>query len=235
MLDCMALLKKGELYQECFQIYISKALGLSIVLLSSILKIPQIRNIIKDESIEGITALSIYCELLVFYLSSLYAIHVGIPFSTYGENVLLFIQGFVILLLYWKYSGPCKCPLTQISRVLVVLGLVGFAAVSTYEGGSMIPENVWKMIGSCSIPIVFLGRTSLIVNSISAKSTGTLSLFNYVMNFGGNLARMFTLFSETTEYLLIFSQLFCSVLNFSICVLIWSYGPKKLSKVNKTD
>lgn len=234
MLDCMALLKKGELYQECFQIYISKALGLSIVLLSSILKVPQIRNIINNKSIKGITALSIYCELLVFYLSSLYGVHVGIPFSTYGENVLLFIQGFVILILYWKYSGPCKCPLTFMSRFLVVLGLIGFAGYSTYGGGSMIPENVWKMIGSSSIPIVLLGRASLIVNSISEKSTGTLSLFNYVMNLGGNIARMFTLFSETTEYLLIFSQMFCSVLNFSICVLIWLYGPKS-NKVNKLD
>lgn len=234
MLDCMALLKKGELYQECFQIYISKALGLSIVLLSSILKIPQIRNIIKDKSVEGLTALSIYCELLVCYLSSLYAIHVGIPFSTYGENVLLFIQGFVILLLYWKYSGPCKCPLTQLSRVLIVLGLIGFAVVSNYEGGSMIPENIWKFIGSSSLPIVFIGRSSLIFNSISTKNTGTLSMFNYVMNFGGNLARTFTLFSETTEYLLIFSQMFCSVLNFTICILIWLYGSKKY-KVNKTD
>ena len=235
MLDCMELLQKGLLYQDCFQIYISKILVLSIVLFSSILKVPQIRNILKEESVEGLTSLSIYCELIVCFLSSLYAIHIGIPFSTYGENLIIFVQCFIILLLFWKYSGPCNCNLNKIARYIVILSLIGFAYLCNYENGEMIPESVWTVIGSSSIPIISIGRFSMIYNCYSKKSTGTISLFNFLLNFIGNITRLFTLFSETKEYLLMFSMFYCSILNFIICAMIFIYGDKKVHKSVKKD
>lgn len=235
MLDCMDLLKKGLLFQDCFQIYISKILGLSIVIFSSILKVPQIRNITKDQSVEGLTALSIYCELIVCYFASLYAIHIGIPFSTYGENVLIFVQCFIILLLFWKYSLPCNCAFTKIGRVLFILFLIGFAYLCNFEDGALIPETLWTFVGSSSMPLLSVGRFSMIYYCYAKKSTGTISSFNFIMNFLGNITRLFTLYSETKEYLLMFSMFYSSILNFTICAMIFNYREKKMHKIDKKD
>ena len=118
---------------------------------------------------------------------------------------------------------------------IVILSLIGFAYLCNYENGEMIPESVWTVIGSSSIPIISIGRFSMIYNCYSKKSTGTISLFNFLLNFIGNITRLFTLFSETKEYLLMFSMFYCSILNFIICAMIFIYGDKKVHKSVKKD
>jgi mannose-P-dolichol utilization defect protein 1 len=235
MLDCMDLLKKGQLYQECFKIYISKILGFAIVFLSAILKVPQIRSILREQSIEGLTSISVYSDLIVVYFGSLYGYHQGIPFSTYGENVIISVQCFIILFLYWRYSQSYTSPLLKIGRVLVILCFIGFAAVCCHDGGSLLPEKAWTIMSSSTVPILSAGRLSIIYNSLMTKSTGTLSMFNYVLNVGGNLTRFFTLFTETKEYMLMFTQLYCFVVNSVIVLLIVLFGGKKKKIEGKTE
>ena len=229
----MAFLWRGQLYQDCFQIYISKLFGVSIMLLSSILKVPQIKNIVKNGSVEGLNAFSISCELIVYYFSSLYAIYSGIPFSLYGENILIFIQCFIILILFWKYSNHFNCSLNILSRLFVVISLIGFAYLCNYENGAKIPNCGWIIIRSLSIPIFSIGRFSMIYNCFVKKSTNSIYLLDYLLNFVINLTRLFTLYSETKEYLLMFTMFYTSILNFTICTIILCFRNKKVFNKEK--
>lgn len=104
---------------ECFKYTISKLLGYGIIAGSSILKLPQIFKILKHQSVEGISRLTFYMEIFMYLHTSAYSIHKGINFSVYGENVIIMMQNFVIVLLFWAFDKSIK----GTEKLLCFLGL----------------------------------------------------------------------------------------------------------------
>jgi mannose-P-dolichol utilization defect protein 1 len=72
---CIQDLKNFEFEPSCVQLLISKALGYGVIVGSSIVKLPQIVNIVKSGSVAGLSLNSFYFEVLAFTLSSSYAIY----------------------------------------------------------------------------------------------------------------------------------------------------------------
>jgi mannose-P-dolichol utilization defect protein 1 len=76
----------------CLRLLISKALGLGIVLFGSILKLPQMAKIVRAHSARGVSVEMYALEVVAYTISLAYAVRLGIPFSTYGENASLTLQ-----------------------------------------------------------------------------------------------------------------------------------------------
>ena len=76
---------------SCIKFSFSKLIGYLIITGSVILKVPQITNILKAGSSEGVSAQSYYCETIVFLNTLAYSRHLNLSFSVYGETISILI------------------------------------------------------------------------------------------------------------------------------------------------
>ena len=90
----------------CLKYTISKGLGYGIVIGSGIMKLPQILKIMLSKDVTGLNAMSFYMECAAFLPSIVYNMIKGYPISTYGENVIILIQNYFLVILYWMYIIP---------------------------------------------------------------------------------------------------------------------------------
>ena len=74
---------------DCLKFSISKLIGYLIITGAFILKVPQILKILKNKSVHGISKIMFYLEIFMYIHSSSYSIHSKIPFSVYGESLII--------------------------------------------------------------------------------------------------------------------------------------------------
>lgn len=89
----------------CLKLAISKGLGIGIIAVSSIVKVPQILKLLKSRSAEGVSFLSYLLETSAYLISLAYNVRNGFPFSTFGETALIVGQNVIISVLVLNYSG----------------------------------------------------------------------------------------------------------------------------------
>lgn len=222
MYQCLNSYLKGSPEAGCLQYMASKALGYAIIFFSFILKVPQIRNMIKLKTDKGLSYVSTYSEILTFLFSALYSYHNGNPFSTYGENVIVLIQTLIVLFLSWSYS---EVKGSYFLRFLFLVSLISFATMAVLD--IVIPPRAWMAIGSSTIFLVSISRFSQITYSFRTKYTGSLSAFTFLLNIGGGLARVFTTITETKDPLLIMTYSYSIFLNSIVLIQIFMYGSNK--------
>ena len=73
----------------CLKFTVSKTIGLAIIVGSSILKVPQILKIVSAGSVEGLNNISYYLETIIFMQTAGIAIRKNVPFSVYGESLII--------------------------------------------------------------------------------------------------------------------------------------------------
>lgn len=106
----------------CTSLALSKALGLGIVSLSAIVKLPQLLKLLSSRSAAGLSLPSYVLETASFGISLAYSARSGFPFSTYGESALIAAQNVAIAALILHLGG----------RSAGAAAFVGTAAVAAY-------------------------------------------------------------------------------------------------------
>ena len=117
------IVKKDFTDNECIKFTISKAVGFAIIAGSSILKLPQIIKILSNGSVEGISSTGYYIETVIFMQTAGLSIAQNIPFSVYGETLIILVQNFVIILMIWNYNKT----ISSIEKLLVFGMFAGYA------------------------------------------------------------------------------------------------------------
>lgn len=117
--------KKDFSDKECIKFTISKAVGLAIVAGSSILKIPQIIKILASGSVEGISSQGYYIETTIFMQTAGLAISQNIPFSVYGEALIICFQNFIIIMMIWNYNKA----IGLVEKIIVFAFFVAYAYI----------------------------------------------------------------------------------------------------------
>ena len=82
---------------------------------------------------------------------STYSFHKGIGFSVYGENVIIMMQNFVIILLFWSFDKSIK----SVEKFLCIVGLGTYIGLLLQD--KHISEPVWDIIVSSNL---FFGKHS---------------------------------------------------------------------------
>lgn len=214
---------------DCISYLISKGLSIGIVLMSFTLKLPQIISMLKSKSIEGLSYISIYSEIITFLFSCLYSYHKEYPFMTYGESVIILVQNFIIFLLCWKYDKDQSSDRKNFLFVAVCMIITYFCMKEKY-----VNDYIWYLIGSSGIPLVSISRISQIIISFKDKSTGPLSAFTFLMNIAGSVSRIFTSIKETGDKIIIISYVYSSLLSLIILIQIIYYS-RKNKETKKTQ
>ena len=210
--------------QECISYLISKGLSIGIVLFSFTSKLPQILYMLNTKDMKGLSYISIYLDILSTLFYTMYPYHMGYPFLTYGEGLIILFQNFLIFFICWKYDTYQSADKNNMSFSLL---LVSFLFLC-YKG--FFDEKIWKIIGSASTVLSMGSRITQIYTSYKSKSTGPLSTITYGLNMMGNAARIFTSLKETNDIIMVGGFVVSFVLNLIIFLQIIYYNKKDEGK-----
>lgn len=218
-------------HEDCVSITMSKLLGYLIILGSTLVKFPQVYNIIKTGSGDGILPSMFYTESYMYIINGCYNVHLGSPFSVYGENFLLLAQNIIIIILLWYYSKGTSF-LTKFTVSLSMGSMITYLFMD-----SLVPDYVWMTLMNAQILMIAVSRVPQILENYNNGSTGQLALITFVMNLAGNLARTFTLLKESNDLLNILSAVVGALFNATITFQIIYYwnSPVQKVKVEKDD
>ncbi|KAF3764546.1 mannose-P-dolichol utilization defect 1 protein [Cryphonectria parasitica EP155] len=193
---------------ECLKFAVSKALGIGIVAASSIVKVPQILNLVRSKSASGVSFLSYLLETTSYLISLAYNVRNGFPFSTYGETALILGQNVVITVLVLNYSGK-----PSLAALFVA---VLAASVATLFSEALVGMDVLGYLQAGAGTLGVASKVPQILAIYQEGGTGQLSaftVFNYLL---GSAVRIFTTFQEVDDKLILYGFVAGFVLN---CVL----------------
>jgi mannose-P-dolichol utilization defect protein 1 len=212
----------------CLRMLLSKVLGLGIVVGSAIVKVPQILNIHRSGSAEGVSLGMYLLELLGYTINFAYCFAHAFPFSTWGEYTFMTLQDIVILgqvLWFTGRLGGRACAgfaAYLVFAYVLVTGAVGIEAIN------------W--LYSVNLPIFLLSRAPQIIANQRAGTTGQLSVVTAFLNFAGSLARVFTTLQEVDDTLMLIGFVLGVSLNAVILaqiIVFWKRTEAALEKKAK--
>ncbi|EGV60083.1 hypothetical protein PSN45_002179 [Yamadazyma tenuis] len=200
----------GQLKMVGLAKVLSLLLSSSIVGVSSIIKIPQIRKIINprllDQRIsvaQGLSLEGISLESFNYLIHVIYNQQNNNPFVGYGEALLLGLQNIAIILLIEYYKARSKLRVTDLAEkeqineavaqlarpVAIVIGAVVLLA-------KVLPSSAISGLQLLSIPFSIASKIPQIKRNHDLKSTTHLASVTINANVLGSLIRVFTTVSN---------------------------------------
>lgn len=226
--ECLVQLSNLSLDSPCTILLISKSLGYSFVLLSFVLKLPQILKIIQNQSITGISLTSFYIETLAFSICAAYGLHRGMPISTYGEHVVITIQCLVQNILYWRFSDlntGHKAKAAGFFFLFWVPVILGERLPLPFT--LVLPEMFWAYVPFYIAGMNIVVKCSQIKTNYVGGSTGNLSFVTSFFNLYGTSLRIITTLTELNDLAWLSMYLVGFTLNVIIVSQFWRYWDVK--------
>ena len=174
-------------------------------------------------SVLGISFSSIIIEAIMYFMMMGYNIHKGYPFSIYGENVFLGVSNIFIIACFFLFSKDKKLG-TYIKGTLLLFGISG-PLIFQLAPSFVIENSLW--LGMIAF---MMSRYEQIRENAKNQSTGNLSLLTTFLNFGGNIARSFTILTEASgDVLYLISNVLPIFVNGFILLQFILYWNNKIS------
>lgn len=215
-------MKKDLSDQECLKFTLSKAVGLAIVAGSGILKLPQILKILASGSVEGISSVGYYLETDTFMQTAGMSMARGIPFSVYGETLIIMAQNFVIILMIWRYNKAIG--LAEKAAVFLFFAGYGFCLFT-----NVFSPDHWNLISGSNTALTVFSKLPQIIQNFRMGSTGQMAFLTFLLNFLGSVARVGTVLMESDDFMFRLQYLAGLFLNFIIIVqfaMYWNVAKK---------
>lgn len=162
---------------------ISTCLSYGVVVGAGILKVPQILRVWKSGSSEGVSLLSLYIELFSYVISTGWGVSQSLDFRDYGENIFIFVQLLVLVMLVARMQGTAR----NATGILVAQ----LASFQVFASG-FVPRHIHEALLSGLILLNIASRVPQIRLNYSRQSTGQLSFLTVFLAFGGGIARVMT-------------------------------------------
>lgn len=197
----------------CFKKVLVKVLGIAVIAGSFTFKVPQIKKLMDAQDATGISFMATYVEVLCYGSVLVYHVLLGSPLSAYGENAIITMQQFVIVLLLWKYSG------TSVAHMGCVAA--GIAGVFAFE--FTVPPQFQQYIFLATIPAFSAARIPQIIANFQNGHTGQLALITLLIGFAGSLVRVFTSLEEVDDPFVALSFVLGAVWNTILLLQVFYY------------
>ena len=183
----------------CLKSIVSRGLSVGIIVGSTALKVPQIVNYLRHGNTKGVSVTMMYMDVLSFTPGPIYNTLQGHPFMTYGEQLIVLGENMFIVLLMWFLT-----PRDKFSPGRALLSALAFAAISA--GLFNAPAWAWPMMPILGALFATVGRIPQVIQNHASKSTGTLSVITFFLQFAGGAARIFTTLHETGDMSMVAGQ-----------------------------
>ncbi|KAI9762786.1 MAG: hypothetical protein M4579_000138 [Chaenotheca gracillima] len=183
----------------CLSLAVSKALGVAIIIASSIVKLPQILKLLSSRSAAGLSLLSLLLETGSYGVSLAYNVRNGFPFSTYGETALIAAQNVAIVCLVLRFGSGWGVG----SLGAFVAGLIGVVAALGMEG--VVGMRELSVLQAAAGAVGVASKAPQIWTVWREGGTGQLSAFAVFNYLAGSLSRIFTTIQEVDDPLILYA------------------------------
>jgi len=161
-------------------------------------------------------------EALGYTITVAYNMRRGNPFSTYGENAIIWFQNMILITMMYYYSKKLNATFFSI-----VAGYAAFCAVLfSGRNSGLVSDEMLAGLQVLTIPISTSSKIPQIWTTHKLKSTGQLAFVTTLLNFLGVVARTFTLFREAPDPILLIGILCAAFLNGIMLLQFFIYAPK---------
>jgi mannose-P-dolichol utilization defect protein 1 len=202
----------------CLKLLLSKILSYGIILGAVFVKLPQIFKIVGSKSTTGLSPAMYVLENIGYLITVVYNIRLGYAFSTYGENVFLLMQGFILVALFGIYNH-------RLGTTALAAPFFGAAAYWLYL---LAPLETLALCQTGTILIFASSRLPQIWNNFRSGSTGVLSFVTVCMNVAGTTARIFTTTQEVNDPVILAGTVSSWMLNLIIFLqVLWYWNSDK--------
>lgn len=194
---------------ECMSLALSRFIGIGIIFFSSIIKIPQIIQILQSNSGFGLSVASLYLEITVNVLCICFHYQRQFPFSTYGEAFFILAQNLIIAFLVTHLDK--QYPFLLWDFVIILEFSLLFSVFRNIASLNLI-SFLWGL----NIPLSLSYKSAQIYEVYRRKCKGELSTISSLLKAIGSLGRVFTTFREIKRI----SVFLVYFLNFTLNALI---------------
>lgn len=216
--------------RACMRAAISRVLGLGIMVGASLIKLPQIYNVLAAGSVAGLSITSFHIDVFGYTYNLAAHYRAGYPISTYGDFVVLMVQNYVLLFMcyYYNYNAGKR------GSLFLYRGFRGLAAIAGFMGllalfcSDIIPLEYIHNLTLLNVPVVLVGRLPQIYANYSNQSTGTLSSISSWGVFLGATARIFTTLQDVDSWNILYGYVASATLNGIIAVQVLLYRGRKV-------
>ncbi|XP_053212126.1 mannose-P-dolichol utilization defect 1 protein homolog [Panonychus citri] len=193
---------------------IAKGLGYSIIVASSLIKLPQLFKITGARNSAGINFYGQALELFAYSLNCGYSFAKDYPFSAWGESLFLLVENFLICLAVLFYNNQkLSCLIFSFLYTLSFGGLMS----------GLIPIDILWYLQSLNLPLAIGGKMIQGISNYRNGHTGQCSAITATCLFLGCIARIFTTIQETKDNLMIVNFTVASMANFILVSQIFYY------------
>ena len=154
---------------ECATLLVSKALGLAIVGVSAVVKLPQLRALQRSGSAQGLSFAAYALETTALGVSCAYGARRGFPFSTYGESALVAAQNVLVAGLILHLRGRPEGAAAWVAGVA--------AAAYALSDARIVPAELLGKLMAGAGAIGAAGKLPQIYTVWKEGGTGQLSVF----------------------------------------------------------
>ena len=181
-------------------------LSLVTIGLCFVLKIPQILNLLSAKSADQISMLGLLLELTSYTVMTSYNYTNGYSVLSYLEYPVILLQEYILIFLVLKYLKKIN--------TFSVLAAVFYFAISTCFALQIIPKVVLTFLAPMCTPISVSSKIVQLLAICRAKNADTVSPITWFISAFTNLTRVFTIWMDSADILLLG--------NFTISVILSS-------------
>ncbi|KAI3386225.1 hypothetical protein SNEBB_000632 [Seison nebaliae] len=204
---------------DCLKQTVSKCLGYGILIMSTIIKVPQILKMLTNRSGAGVSLMSELLYMISVFGTLSYGYINQFPMSSYGDTFALHFQTVIIMLLILYYEKRSLASCIIFSLFNSILFYVLFT--------NQFPPPLATLLQYINIPVIVMSKLNQIFLNYQNHSTGQLSLITQTSLLLGCIARIFTSVQETNDLSMLLTYAFSTILNFILFYQIFTYPKLK--------
>lgn len=194
---------------------------LSLITISSclVIKVPQIRSIIATNSAKGISTFGLMLELTSYTIMMSYNFISGYSFLSYLEYPILLIQEYVLVYVVFKYKNLLDRAFT------IGAGFYTLCLIAVYF--KIIPIVLLTVLVPLCTPISATSKVLQLIEILKSKNAASISLTTWALSAFTNFTRIYTVFVESYDIMLLSNFLISFSLSMSVFLAAYYYKKPK--------
>ncbi|XP_012529341.1 solute carrier family 66 member 3 [Monomorium pharaonis] len=187
-----------------------------------VLKIPQILKLVSVKSADEISMLGLFLELTSYTVMTSYNYTNGYSLLSYLEYPIILAQEYILIFLVLKY----------LSRINMwsFLGAVIYFAVSSCLLLGIVPKIVLTLLAPMCTPISASSKIVQLLAILRAKNAESVSPLTWFISAFTNLTRVFTIWMDSADILLLGNFIISVLLSSSIMFSALYYRNRALKQ-----
>ncbi|XP_034943267.1 solute carrier family 66 member 3 [Chelonus insularis] len=193
---------------------------LSIITITAcfVIKVPQILNLFAAKSVTGISLFSLILELFSYTVTASYNYTNGYAVLSYMEYPIIIIQEYVLIFLVLNY-------LNKINRSTICIVILYFIITVSFLM-QILPKTILTILAPMCTPISASSKIVQLLAIIRAQNSESVSLLTWFISTFTNLTRVFTVWMDSADKLLLGNFIISVLLSSSVMIATIYYKPK---------